>query len=267
MLVDALLIGLLMFLGMLTDTGLGDPMIKRPLVMGALTGFVLGDLQSGIVMGASLEVIFLGITSIGGALPSDSFTGAIFGTAFAIISNQSTEAAMALAVPISLLATTITTVVNIGFAAMMPQVDKFNAEGNQKGVVVIQIACMILKPLAFGVIGFLGIMLGSDVISSLINSIPNVIMDGLTVAGQTLPALGMAMLLNMLWDKKIAVFLVLGFVLYAYLELPLIAICLIGVVIAMYTSYKDIDLNNSLNNKRPKLAIENDNSEEDFFND
>ena len=129
MVIEALLIGLLMFLGMLTDTGLGDPMIKRPLVMGTLTGLVLGDLQTGIITGASLEVIFLGITSIGGALPSDSFTGSIFGTAFAILSGEGIEVAMALAVPISLLATTITTVVNIGFAAMMPQVDKYNEEG------------------------------------------------------------------------------------------------------------------------------------------
>lgn len=266
MIIEALLIGLLMFLGMLTDTGLGDPMIKRPLVMGTLTGLVLGDLQTGIITGASLEVIFLGITSIGGALPSDSFTGSIFGTAFAILSGEGVEVAMALAVPISLLATTITTVVNIGFAAMMPQVDKYNEEGNQKGVTAIHLACMILKPLAFGVVGFLGIMLGAEAISTFIDSIPDVIMNGLTVAGQALPALGMAMLLNMLWDKQIAVFLVLGFVLYAYLELPLIAICLVGLVIAVYTSYKDMQLNNLMKNHSTSMAVDN-NDEEDFFND
>lgn len=266
MITEALLVGLLMFLGMLTDTGLGDPMIKRPLVMGTLTGLVLGDLQTGIITGASLEVIFLGITSIGGALPSDSFTGSIFGTAFAILSGEGIEVAMALAVPISLLATTITTVVNIGFAAMMPQVDKFNEEGNQKGIVTIHLACMILKPLAFGVVGFLGIMLGSEAVSAFIEAIPTVIMNGLTVAGQTLPALGMAMLLNMLWDKQIAVFLLLGFVLYAYLELPLIAICLIGLVIAVYTSFKEMQLNNFMKSSNTVVAVEN-NDEEDFFND
>ena len=266
MFTQALLIGLLMFLGMLTDTGLGDPMIKRPLVMGTLTGLVLGDLQLGITMGASLEVIFLGITSIGGALPSDSFTGSIFGTAFAILTNQGIEVAMALAVPISLLSTTLTTVINIGFAAMMPKVDKYNEQGNQKGIALIHIGCMILKPLAFGIIGFLGIMIGADAVSSFVNSIPQTIMKGLTVAGQTLPALGMAMLLNMLWDKKIAVFLLLGFVLYEYLSLPLIAICLVGLVIAVYTAYKDMDLNNTLKTQSLSVSSTND-DEEDFFND
>ncbi|MDO4170837.1 MAG: PTS sugar transporter subunit IIC [Lachnospiraceae bacterium] len=266
MVTEALLVGLLMFLGMLTDTGLGDPMIKRPLVMGALTGLVLGDLQTGVITGASLEVIFLGITSIGGALPSDSFTGSIFGTAFAILSGEGIEVAMALAVPISLLATTITTVVNIGFAAMMPQADRFNEDGNQKGIAAIHLACMILKPLAFGVVGFLGIMLGAEAVSTFIDSIPDVIMNGLTVAGQALPALGMAMLLNMLWDKQIAIFLFLGFVLYAYLELPLIAICLIGTVIAVYTSFKEMDFNNTMKNHSTSMAVGTD-DEEDFFND
>ena len=91
-------------------------------------------------------------------------------------------------------------------------------------------------------------------------------MNGLTVAGQALPALGMAMLLNMLWDKQIAVFLVLGFVLYAYLELPLIAICLVGLVIAIYTSYKDMQLNNLMKNHSTSMAVDNT-DEEDFFND
>lgn len=262
MITKALLIGLLMFLGMLTDTGLGDPMIKRPLVMGTLTGLVLGDLHTGVVTGASLEVIFLGITSIGGALPSDSFTGSIFGTAFAILTGKGIEVAMTLAVPISLLATTITTVVNIGFAAMMPLADKYNEEGNQKGVSAIHLACMILKPLAFGIVGFLGIMLGADAVSAFVNSIPDLIMNGLTVAGQTLPALGMAMLLNMLWDKQIAAFMFLGFVLYAYLDLPLIAICVIGAVIAIYTSFKEME-----ERKRTVPATAGVDDEEDFFND
>ena len=47
--------------------------------------------------------------------------------------------------------------------------------------------------------------------------IPDVIMNGLTVAGNMLPAVGMAMLLQMLWDNKIAIYFLLGFILVAYL--------------------------------------------------
>ena len=49
-------------------------------------------------------------------------------------------------------------------------------------------------------------------------------MNGLTVCGGLLPAVGMAMLMKMLWDNKICMFYFLGFVLAAYLNLPLIAL-------------------------------------------
>lgn len=58
-------------------------------------------------------------------------------------------------------------------------------------------------------------------------------MNGLTVCGGLLPAVGMAMLMKMLWDNKIRMFYFLGFVLAAYLKLPLIALAVIGVIIAI----------------------------------
>ena len=53
-------------------------------------------------------------------------------------------------------------------------------------------------------------------------------MNGLTVCGNLLPAVGMAMLLKLLWSKKICVYFFLGFVLVAYLKLPLIALAALG---------------------------------------
>lgn len=44
-------------------------------------------------------------------------------------------------------------------------------------------------------------------------------MSGLAAAGSILPAIGMAMLVNMLYSKKVVVFFFLGFVLSIYLGL------------------------------------------------
>lgn len=57
-------------------------------------------------------------------------------------------------------------------------------------------------------------------------------MNGLTVAGNLLPAVGMAMLLRMLWSK-ILLWFFFGAVVMAYLELPLIAIAAVGTIIAI----------------------------------
>ncbi|MFR5841769.1 MAG: PTS sugar transporter subunit IIC [Blautia massiliensis (ex Durand et al. 2017)] len=72
---------------------------------------------------------------------------------------------------------------------------------------------------------------------------PDVVMNGLTVCGGLLPAVGMAMLMKMLWDNKICMFYFLGFVLAAYLKLPLIALAVIGVIIAISIGMNDYKLN------------------------
>ena len=45
---------------------LGTCYIQRPLILGPLTGLIMGDLQVGIIMGATMELAFAGASSIGG---------------------------------------------------------------------------------------------------------------------------------------------------------------------------------------------------------
>ncbi len=74
----------------------------RPIVVAPLTGLVLGDLGTGIVMGASLEAIFMGISAVGGSIPSDCLSGAIIAVAYAILvgGDGAVETGLALAMTI-----------------------------------------------------------------------------------------------------------------------------------------------------------------------
>src|SRR6195952_390 len=82
---------------------LGTTLLSRPLVLGPLVGLVLGDISQGIIIGATLELIFMGNIKIGAAIPPDVITGGVLGTAFAILSGKGPAIALALAVPISIL--------------------------------------------------------------------------------------------------------------------------------------------------------------------
>ena len=53
MLVKTLLIALVSFIGFL-ECGVGNSMIQRPSVMGPLVGLVLGDVNAGLAVGATL---------------------------------------------------------------------------------------------------------------------------------------------------------------------------------------------------------------------
>ena len=53
-----------------------------------LLGLVLGDVQTGLMIGATLQLMTLGVATYGGATVPDFLSGAIMGTAYAIISGK-----------------------------------------------------------------------------------------------------------------------------------------------------------------------------------
>lgn len=101
--VQAVLLGILGGFGIWDSRVFGLWMIERPLILGPLVGIILGDLQTGIIVGASLELVMMGVVGIGSATPPDTVSGSILATAFAITSGLDISAAVALALPIATL--------------------------------------------------------------------------------------------------------------------------------------------------------------------
>jgi len=91
MVAQAIMLGLIAGIGILDGRIFGQMMFDRPLVTGLLVGLVLGDVKNGIIIGAQLELIWMGIAGIGASTPPDVVTGGILGTAFAILSNSGVE--------------------------------------------------------------------------------------------------------------------------------------------------------------------------------
>lgn len=65
MLTQAILIGLVAMC-VTFEWALGTCLASRPIVTGVLIGLVMGDLQTGIIVGATLEMVFIGSVTIGG---------------------------------------------------------------------------------------------------------------------------------------------------------------------------------------------------------
>ena len=71
MLIQSILLGLIGVLCILDSRLLGRLNFERPLIVSTLVGIVLGDMQKGLMVGASLELISLGLVNIGAAAPPD----------------------------------------------------------------------------------------------------------------------------------------------------------------------------------------------------
>lgn len=70
MIVQAVLLGIVAFIAQ-SEYALGTSLLSRPIVTGLFTGIVLGDVKTGIVMGATLELAFIGSFSVGASIPPD----------------------------------------------------------------------------------------------------------------------------------------------------------------------------------------------------
>lgn len=251
----------------------GQTMIERPLVVGAVAGLVFGDLQTGILIGASLEAIFMGAVDIGGALSAEPVTATVLATTFAITLNVNMKASLALAVPIGVFAAFISMFLkNVVMNIFAPLVDKVAANDDSKGLTKLHFGMWFINYFVFSLVTFFSVLAGAQPVQHLVKQIPANLMAGLAATGGLLPAVGFAILLRMLWSKNLSPFYFLGFILAAYVNLPSVAIAAIGIIIVILQWNRDkqiMDLENkqkNINTTHVAETLDNkDQEEEEFF--
>lgn len=251
MVIKALLVSLITALGY-SDDFFGCSMLHRPIVLAPLVGLVLGDFQSGIIIGATLELVWMGIVSIGAAIPPDIITGSVLGTTFAILSGNGPEIALALAVPIAMLAQLLKSAIYIIRSGLLHKADKYADDGDIKGIERIHIGAYLMIVIPMALISFLAVLLGAGAMEMAINVVPQVIIDGLVVTSGLLPALGFALLARLMISKKLAPYFFLGFVLAVYLKLPIIGVAMVGIIIGLVM----MQFNNNNDNRNEVTAHE-----------
>ncbi len=131
---QAVLVGLTVFALEFIETWCSYPMTTRPLIVGTAIGIVLGDVATGVTVGASLELVFMGVMAIGGTVPPDACSGTAVGTAYAIILGQGVETAFTLAIPASILCQTLFVPLVALRSLWSPMIDKMVAKGDYKGL-------------------------------------------------------------------------------------------------------------------------------------
>lgn len=240
---QALMTALVVFLTVGGQELLGFTMLGRPIVIGPLLGFLLGDVHAGLLIGASLETVFMGVINIGGASSAEPGLATALATAFAINLHAGVEVALPIAIPLGIIGLQIKTLIYVGIIGpFASRFDRLAEAGNAKDIMRLHFGLWALQWFLYALIPFFAILVGSEATKHVLEMIPTVILNGLSIAGNLLPAVGMAMLLKMMWTNKIAVFFFLGFLLVAYLKIPLIAVAGLALIIALLATQRDLDL-------------------------
>ena len=93
------------------------------------------------------------------------------------------------------------------------------------------------------------VVFGDAIVNVILKSVPVWFTNGLSIAGNMLPVVGIALLLQVMPAKKYLSMLMIGFVFSAYLNVPMLGVSIIGLAIAYYFFTTQV-------NKAPAVAAE-----------
>ncbi|MDU5107848.1 PTS sugar transporter subunit IIC [Clostridium sp.] len=240
---QALIIGLLGWMSSIYSPvlvgGLGGwYTLGRPLVSGMVIGLILGDVKTGIILGAAIQSLYIGLVTPGGSMPSDVNFAAWIGIPLALVAGAGTEYALAISVPLSVLgvaAAYATVSVNLYFVHKQ---DALIEAGELEKAINIPIIGQITNFVARFSLIFLINYFGADFATNIINVMPEWLSTILQMFAPMLPLIGFTLLLKMIVKKKLdLIFFVFGFFLVAVMKLDMISIVILGALLA-YVLYK-----------------------------
>lgn len=250
--IQIILLTLLGFIQPIDDYG---PQLfsENKIIYGILAGLILGDVKTGLYIGAAVHLMSLGVVAIAGSSVPNYNLAAIVATIFAVTTGQDLETGITIGMAVGMMYVQLEVLHHTvsSFFARKAEECCDRKEFNKMPFWIF------LSPLFLGLCTglpiFLTCVFGVDVINSFLEVMPAWFTAGLSVAGGIMPAVGMAMLLNYMPAKQYIGCVLIGFVLSAYFGAGIIAVALIGGAWA-FEKYKS--LNNTVAVKQGGLEDE-----------
>lgn len=187
--------------------------LYQPIVTGLVIGLILGNVETGLIVGGTYQLMTIGNMPVGGAQPPNAVIGGIMAAVLGISLNLEPTAAVAMAIPFALLGQYGVTLLFTAMSFLMKKADDFAHHANGKGITYINILEMVILGTIFGVVVTLFFVGGATFGQTIVNAIPDWLMSGLTAAGLMMRFVGFAILLKVMMSKDLWGFFFIGFAL------------------------------------------------------
>ncbi|HEL0219352.1 TPA: PTS mannose/fructose/sorbose/N-acetylgalactosamine transporter subunit IIC [Streptococcus equi subsp. zooepidemicus] len=191
-----------------------------PVFAGFISGIIMGDVQTGLWIGGSLQLMVLGVGTFGGASRIDATSGAVIATAFSVAQGIEPELAIStIAVPVVALLVYTDILGRFSTTFFAHRIDRHVENFNYRGIERDYLMGAVPWALSRALPVFLAVSLGGGAVDTVVKFIDHYewLANGLTLAGKMLPGLGFAILLHYLPVKRNLHYLALGFGLTAML--------------------------------------------------
>ena len=185
--------------------------LYQPIVTGAVIGAILGDINTGLVVGGTYQLMTIGNMPIGGAQPPNAVIGGIMAAVFACTLDMDPDMAVATAIPFALLGQYGVT---LFFTLRAPLLEFFRGaaeKADTKAITKWTIVSEVILGLIFAVIVTLFFIGGLAVGQQVVDAIPDWLNTGLSQAGNMMKFVGFAILLKIMMNRDMWGFFFMGF--------------------------------------------------------
>lgn len=210
----------------------------QPVTAGFVVGLILGDMTTGLFIGGTLQLMSLGISNFGGASIPDYQTASIVATFITITTGQDAGLGITIGIPVALLMVQLDVLRQTAGIYLVHKAENSVEKGDYSKISSMQMIGVVLTVATTGLPVLLAVIFGPNLVNAILAYTPEWLTGGLTVAGGLLPAVGIGLLLRYLPAKEYISYLIVGFVLVSYLNMPLLGVALLGAAIALL-NYKN----------------------------
>ena len=230
-------------IGSIVGNTIGWYTLGRPLVASFVVGVIMGDLQTAMIVGIALQLMYMGNVTPGGAVAWDLSYATYIGTAGALVFGKGMESTqvIGLAVVFAGIGGLVGQMVwNLSYALNLPLnrlANKYAEAGETGKMYIPNVVCGQLIGLACRFIPaviLLTTMTAASAQADFASMIPGWLTTLLSTFGGMMAALGMGIIISFLLKKQwqICIFL-LGFVLVTYFNLNTMAVAVIATLLAV----------------------------------
>ncbi|GJM58569.1 PTS sugar transporter subunit IIC [uncultured Dubosiella sp.] len=212
-----------------------------PLMTGLVCGIVMNQVKEAMIVTAALQLIYMGVFSPGGSMPSEPCVAAAIAVPVALLGDLDATEAVAIAVPVGLLGGYLyqfrfflNTFVG---QATDKAVEKMDERAIRRSIITYPtlVSFALYVPLIFIAL-YLGVPLIADAIAALEGT---AFIHILQVVGNGLAAIGIATTIYVIGRKDLMVFFFLAYfmsVIFASLKITMVTYAILGVIIAVIYS-------------------------------
>ena len=211
--IEIILLAIVTFIFAIDQFSLTEIMY-RPIVACPIIGMILGDVQTGLVIGGTYELMMIGNMPVGGAQPPNAVLGSVVAMIFAVKAKMDINAALGACMIFATFGQYVVTLTFTVMSGLMAKADKAAEQANPKGITAVLNTSMGILGGLFAVIAIIAYVGGVAMSGTLEALAANAswFMGGLSAAGGMMRFVGFAILLKIMLANDMWGYLLAGFV-------------------------------------------------------